>query len=86
MARDPDWMSMTKTHKLKPVTRSMQRARKSGRSEWLQMKDGSADQNRGSTYLEKAESNDELTDQEFKYRSRNSRDTATPAHRGQSSK
>lgn len=85
MARDLDCISMSKAHKLKPVTRSMQKARRSGRSEWLQMKDGSGDQNRGSTYLEKAESNDELTDQEFKYRSRNFRGTATPAHRGQSS-
>lgn len=85
MARDPDWMSMSKTHKLKPVTRSMQRARKSGRSEWLQIKDGSADQNRGSAYLEKAESNDELTDQEFEDRSRNFKGTTTLPELGQSS-
>ncbi|KAG5660431.1 hypothetical protein KAF25_003037 [Fusarium avenaceum] len=41
------------------------------------MKDGSADQNRGSTYLEKAESTDELTDQEFEDRSRNFKGTTT---------
>jgi hypothetical protein len=82
MEHDPDWISMSKTRRLKPVTRSMQKARKSGRSGWLKMKDGSQDRNL--TYLEKVESNDKLSDQEFEDRSRNFRGTTTLAERGQS--
>jgi hypothetical protein len=83
MMHDPDWNPMSKTSKLKPMTRSMQKARKSGRIECLQMKHKSQDQY--PTYLEKAESNDELSDQEFEDRSRNLRGTTTLAHCGQSS-
>jgi hypothetical protein len=79
----PDRMLGLRGRKLKSDARSMQKARKSGRIEWLNMKDKSQDQN--PTYFEKAESDDELTDQELEDRSRNLRGTTTLAHRGQSS-
>ncbi|KAM0246231.1 hypothetical protein ACHAP5_004853 [Fusarium lateritium] len=79
MVEDPDWIPTSNTRKPKIVKRSMQRARKTGRIDCLPLQDRLQDRN--FAYVEKSESGDELTDQEFEETSRNLSGTTTLARR-----